>query len=297
MVAAVNDGSMFGDQSRVRILKTTIENFFSASGGINSYDTVIHAASQVGPAGILTHTGRLGSEIVRSIQLLVDACIDSNKPLVAFSSAEVYGRSGILSETDVVHVPTRFNTRLEYAIAKLLTECIVANNATRGLKAAVIRPFNVAGPRQSSAGGFVIPTFVQQALAGAPLTIFAGGEQKRAFLAAADLSRFLLEFVDAAISSPNLIFNLGNPDNTISISQLAHKIKRLTQSNSPIDHVDAKSIHGDLYEEALSVDKIPALGAALSLGWRPLVSLDELLRETINFYRAHPDPRSSISRK
>jgi len=44
MVAAVNDGSMFGDQSRVRILKTTIENFFSASGGINSYDTVIHAA-------------------------------------------------------------------------------------------------------------------------------------------------------------------------------------------------------------------------------------------------------------
>jgi nucleoside-diphosphate-sugar epimerase len=120
---------------------------------------------------------------------VVEACIAADAPLCTFSSAEVYGRSGLLHETDDIIVPPRYNVRLEYAIAKTLTEAITANARHRGLRGFVIRPFNVAGRGQSRAGGFVMPTFVQQALAGRPLTVFASGHQVRAFLAVTDLAR------------------------------------------------------------------------------------------------------------
>ena len=107
----------------------------------------------------------------------------------------------MLAEGDDIIVPTHYNARLEYAIAKTLTEAATINSRHRGLRGFVIRPFNVAGPRQSRAGGFVMPTFVQQALAGRPLTVFAGGGQERAFLSATDLARFITDHADAAFES------------------------------------------------------------------------------------------------
>ena len=119
---------------------------------------------------------------------------------------------------------SHYNVRLEYAIAKTLTEAVTINSRHRGLRGLVIRPFNVAGPRQSRAGGFVMPTFVQQALAGRPLTVFAGGEQQRAFLSAVDLARFVTEHLDAALESGAPIFNLGNPTNSTTVWGLAELI-------------------------------------------------------------------------
>jgi nucleoside-diphosphate-sugar epimerase len=185
-----------------------------------------------------------------------------------------------------------YSTRVEYAIGKALTEAMTLNSRRHGLKGLVIRPFNVTGSRQSKAGGFVMPTFVQQALAGEPITVFAGGRQTRAFLAATDLARFLVEHLDTALAGGQAIVNLGNPANTVSVLDLAHRIKLLTGSASPIAHVDGKAIHGELYEEAASVDKLPVLDAAAAAGWVPKVGLDELISQTIAFYRSHRDLRA-----
>ena len=92
-----------------------------------------------------------------------------------------------------------------------------------------------------------------------------------------------------ALAGGQGIVNLGNPANAISVLDLAHRIKRLTGSASPIVHVDGKTIHGELYEEAASVDKLPVLDAAAAAGWRPEVGLDELILQTIAFYRSHRD--------
>ena len=124
---------------------------------------------------------------------MIEECVEHDVALISFSSAEVYGRSGMLAEADDIIVPTHYNARLEYAIAKTLTEAATINSRHRGLRGFVIRPFNVGGPRQSRAGGFVMPTFVQQAIAGRPLTVFAGGGQERAFLSATDLARFITD--------------------------------------------------------------------------------------------------------
>ncbi|HET6550462.1 MAG TPA: NAD(P)-dependent oxidoreductase [Solirubrobacter sp.] len=291
MVAAVTDGREYED--RATIHRVSIADFVAGGGTFAGADLVVHAASHVGPAGILRHQGTLGADIVGTTQLVVEQCVEQDSALVAFSSAEVYGRSGLLQESDDLVVPTHYNARLEYAIAKTLTEAVTINSRHRGLRGFVIRPFNVAGPRQSRAGGFVMPTFVQQALAGRPVTVFAGGEQQRAFLSANDLARFVTEHVDAALESARPIFNLGNPANGTTVWGLAERVVERLGSGSPIEHADARAIHGPLSEEAESFQKLPVLDAAAAVGWTPHIGLDELIDETALYYRVRDDARDA----
>jgi nucleoside-diphosphate-sugar epimerase len=293
MVAAVTEGHEYDADPSCDVFRVSIADYFQAGGDFAGADLVIHAASHVGPAGILRHQGTLGADIVGTTQLVVDECVESEVALCAFSSAEVYGRSGLLREGDDIVVPTRYNARLEYAIAKTLTEAITLNSRHRGLRGLVIRPFNVAGPRQSRAGGFVIPTFVQQALAGRPLTVFAGGQQVRAFLSATDLARFVVDHLQPALDAEVPIVNLGNPGNATTIWGLAERIVERLGVDSPIEHTDAHLIHGPLYEEATSFEKVPVLEAAASVGWTPRIGLDELIDETALYYRVRDDARDA----
>jgi nucleoside-diphosphate-sugar epimerase len=292
MVAAVTDGREYEVAGCV-VHRVSIADFLAGGGTFAGADLVVHAASHVGPAGILRHQGTLGADIVGTTQLVVEECVEHDIALVAFSSAEVYGRSGMLQESDDLVVPVHYNVRLEYAIAKTLTEAVTINSRHRGLRGLIIRPFNVAGPRQSRAGGFVMPTFVQQAIAGRPLTVFAGGEQQRAFLSAVDLSRFVTEHLDAALESGAPIFNLGNPTNSTTVWGLAELIVQRLGSSSPIEHADARLIHGPLYEEAESFQKLPVLDAAAAVGWQPRIGLDALIDETALFYRVSDDARDA----
>ncbi len=285
LVSSVISTEPYETHPKCDVLKMSVEEYFMTGGTIRGAERVIHAASLVGPAGILRFAGQLGADIVRSCQLVIEECITHDVPVCDFSSAEVYGRSGELAEKDTILVPVDYTVRIEYAIAKTLTEAIMANSRHRGLRGIVIRPFNVTGPRQSERGGFVMPTFVQQALAGDDITVFATGEQLRAFLSVTDLTRFIVDHMDAAIESGELIYNIGNPDNNISVRALADRVKEMTGSSSQVVYADAKKIHGHLYEEAESFEKTPVLAAAPSVGWEPRIRLDALIQETIDYYR------------
>lgn len=289
-VASVSDGSEYEAHPHCTVVRESVEDFLQY-GSFEGVDRVIHAASHVGPAGILQYAGRLGPEMVRGAECVIEACLEADVSLCVFSSAEVYGRSGLLNESDDLRVPGAYNARVEYAIAKTLIEAMMVNSLYRGLRSFVIRPFNVAGPRQSQVGGFVMPTFVQQALSEQPLTVFASGEQVRSFTSASDLSRFLTEYWDAAIECEDTIFNIGNPANRTTIRELAGRVKRLLDSDSEIVSADAKLIHGPMYEEAESFEKVPSLGSAPKLGWRPEVGLDDLIVETAAFYQEREDYR------
>ncbi|MEZ5164935.1 MAG: NAD(P)-dependent oxidoreductase, partial [Acidimicrobiales bacterium] len=285
MVSSVISTTPYESHPDCTVLKMKVEDYFLQGGSVAGAERVIHAASLVGPAGILRFAGRLGPEIVRSAEMVVEECIAHDVPVVMFSSAEVYGRSGQLAEPDTLHVPVTYSVRIEYAIAKALTEAMVANSTHRGLRGIVIRPFNVTGPRQSEMGGFVVPTFVQQALAGDDITVFATGEQLRAFLSVSDLTRFIVDHMDDALASGRLIFNVGNPTNRITVRALADMVRDLTGSSSRVVYADAKKIHGDLYEEAESFEKTPVLDNSLAVGWSPKVDLEALILETIEYYR------------
>ena len=277
----------------IKHIAASVEEYLSRAPSLSRFDRVIHCASYVGPAALLGHSGRIGPAIVRATAALIEACVRADIPLVNFSSAEVYGRSGMLFEDSDVRVPPHYSARIEYALGKLTAEAMCINGKDRGLRSVVLRPFNVAGPRQSRFGGFVLPTFVQQALAGRPLTVFATGRQKRAFCAVSDLCRFIHDYLDdAAFDSPR-IYNVGNPENTIGIYDLALRVREMVGSPSEIVFADARAIYGPGYEEAESFEKLPDISSATELGWAPEVGLDELVAETIAYYRTHEDTRAA----
>jgi nucleoside-diphosphate-sugar epimerase len=155
------------------------------------------------------------------------------------------------------------------------------------------RSFNVAGPRQSRFGGFVLPTFVQQALLGQPLTVFATGRQKCVFLSVRDLCRFINDYLPDSVFDHPRVFNVGNPANATTIYDLAVRVRDRVGSASDIVFTDARTIYGESYEEAESFEKLPDIHGAQELGWGPQVSLDDLIDETIGYYRTHRDTRAA----
>lgn len=285
-----------GPVGAITVVQKTVEDYLVEAGSLDDFDMVVHCASYVGPASILGFAGQLGPAIVGTTAKVIEKCIAADIPLVNFSSAEIYGKSGILREDGDIRVPPYFNPRIEYALGKLTAEAMCINSKVHGLRSATIRPFNVAGPRQSRYGGFVMPTFVQQALQGLPMTVFASGQQRRAFLSVFDLCRFIDEHLtDEAFNDPK-IYNVGNPGNTTEIYELAVRIKEMTGSESDIIYADATKIYGPQYEEAESFEKLPELKNAAALGWQPRMDLDALIQETIEYYSAHADLRGANAR-
>ena len=146
----------------VEVVTKSVEDYLVEVGNLDNFDMVVHCASYVGPASILGYAGQLGPAIVSTTAKVIDKCVAADIPLVNFSSAEIYGKSGILREDGDIRVPPYFNPRIEYALGKLTAEAMCINSKHSGLRSATIRPFNVAGPRQSRYGGFVMPTFVSR---------------------------------------------------------------------------------------------------------------------------------------
>ena len=118
--------------------------------------------------------------------------------------------------------------------------------------------------------GRAIPTFVRQALANEPLTVFGDGSQTRSFCYADDLIRGL---VALASSGEHLPVNLGNP-RELTLLELAETVIRVTSAKS------------ELVFEALPVDdpqvRQPDITRARQLlGWEPQVSLEDGLRRML----------------
>jgi dTDP-glucose 4,6-dehydratase len=158
-----------------------------------------------------------------------------------------------------------------YDEAKRYAEALtMAYHNQQGVDTSVARIFNTYGPRMRPHDGRAIPTFVRQALAGEPLTVFGDGSQTRSFCYVDDLIRgiYLL-----ATSEEHLPVNIGNPDE-FTLLELANAVIRITGTSSPIVF------------EALPVDdpqvRQPDITRARQvLGWEPEVPLEEGLRRLL----------------
>jgi UDP-glucuronate decarboxylase len=139
----------------------------------------------------------------------------------------------------------------------------------------VARIFNTYGPRMHPDDGRVISNFIRQALLGEPLTLYGDGSQTRCFCYVSDL----VDGIVRLMNSPDQLtgpINLGTP-HEISMRDLAEKILALTGSNSairdePLPADDPKQRQPDIRR------------AREELGWQPLVSLDEGLKRTIQYF-------------
>ena len=144
------------------------------------------------------------------------------------------------------------------------------------LEIKVARIFNTYGPKMNPFDGRVVSNFIVQALKGEDITIYGDGNQTRSFCYVDDLINGITKFMNSA-SNINGPINLGN-NSEFTMIELAEKVLKLTKSKSklifktlPLD--DPRQRQPDLNE------------AKEKLDWEPLVSLDDGLKETINYFK------------
>jgi UDP-glucuronate decarboxylase len=140
----------------------------------------------------------------------------------------------------------------------------------------VARIFNTYGPRMHPNDGRVVSNFIVQALKGDDITIFGDGQQTRSFCYVDDLIDGLLRLMDSAngITGP---VNLGNPTE-FTMLELAERVLQLTKSKSKLAF---KPLPADDPRQ-----RKPDIGLAQqALGWKPAVSLEDGLKETIEYFR------------
>ena len=172
--------------------------------------------------------------------------------------------------------------RWSYACSKALDEFLaLAYWREKKLPTVIVRLFNTVGPRQTGQYGMVIPTFVKQALAGRPVTVFGDGNQSRCFCYVGDVVGALMKLMDDE-KAVGEVFNVGS-NQEITIMDLARKVKELTNSESEIAYVP----YDEAYEEGFEdmPRRIPDISKVNALvGFRPEMTLEGILKSVIDFH-------------
>jgi UDP-glucose 4-epimerase len=259
---------------------------------VDRADAVFHLAAAVGVKLIVEAPVRTIETNVHGTEVVLTHASKKQKLVVIFSTSEVYGKSADVpfrEDSDLVMGPTHKH-RWAYACSKAIDEFLaLAYHRERRLPVIIVRLFNTVGPRQTGRYGMVIPTFVHQALTGAPITVHGDGLQTRSFTYVGDvvgaLTRLLTE--PSAIGQ---VFNIGNMEE-VSMLDLAHRVRAMTGSASEIVLVPYDQAYEagfeDMPRRVPSLDKIAAL-----IGYRPTLMLDDILRLVVDHTRAALEPAS-----
>jgi dTDP-glucose 4,6-dehydratase len=235
-------------------------------------DFVYHLASPASPIDYLRlplHTLKVGSYGTHHTLGLAKA---KRARFLIASTSEVYGDPKVHPQPESYwgHV-NPIGPRGVYDEAKRYAEALtMAYHRQQGVDTAIVRIFNTYGSRMRPHDGRAIPTFLRQALANRPITVFGDGSQTRSFTYVSDLIRGIIALAESGHHDP---VNIGNPDE-FTLLELAETVKDLTGSAS------------ELIYEALPVDdpkqRKPDITLAKELlGWSPEVSLREGLQLTI----------------
>jgi nucleoside-diphosphate-sugar epimerase len=242
-------------------------------------DAVFHMASPASPPGYLrlpVETMRVNAE---GTYHLLEGARRRNARFLITSTSEAYGDPEIHPQREDYwgHV-NPVGTRAVYDEGKRFAEAMtMAYVRTFGLNARIVRIFNTYGPHSDPEDGRLVPNFITQALRNEPLTIFGTGEQTRSLCYVSDLVEGLMRamFTDRAIGE---VINLGNPEEH-TVLEYAERIRDLCGSSSVITPVPA-NLGDDPQRRRPDITKAGEL-----LGWKPVVGLDEGLRQTIAYFR------------
>ncbi|MEU1523771.1 UDP-glucuronic acid decarboxylase family protein [Nocardia rhamnosiphila] len=253
--------------------------------GLGWFDVVFHLASAASPPDYL----RLPIETLRAGSLGTANALDlaerTGARFVLASTSEVYGDPGIHPQPEGYwgHV-NPVGPRSVYDEAKRYAEALtMAYHRERGVNTAIARIFNTYGPRMRADDGRMVPTFIAQALADAPLTVAGTGEQTRSLCYVEDTVRGLLALARTDHAGP---VNIGNPCE-LSVRSLAEEIRAAAGSNSTLEYVD-----GAIDDPQRRCPDIAL--ARRALGWQPSVDRAEGLRRTIDWFAGRTAPADEL---
>ncbi|GLZ02200.1 NAD-dependent epimerase/dehydratase family protein [Actinoplanes sp. NBRC 103695] len=241
------------------------------------FDAILHMASPASP----TDFAKLPMEILRvgsigTLALLDRAVEDAARFLMA-STSEAYGDPLVHPQPESYWGNVNPNgIRSVYDESKRFSEAAtMAYHRFHGLDTAIVRIFNTYGPRMRPDDGRAIPTFIDQALRGTPLTVQGTGSQTRSITYVDDLVRGILLLLDSTETGP---INCGT-EHEITMLDLASLIVRLAGSDSAIELVERAPDDPEKRRPDLTL-------ARKLLGYEPQVGPEDGLRRTIDYFRS-----------
>ncbi len=250
---------------------------------------------------------------------LVKRCAERAVRLIHFSTAEVYGRHALDTHgrpTELMHEDDSCfllgpvgRERWTYSCAKQLLERVIWAHGQHGqLPFSIIRPFNTVGPRMDYLPGIdgegtprVLACFMNALLRGEPLQLVNGGAQRRAFMDVSDMVEALCRVLERPKQCDGQIFNLGNPDNDISIAELGRMLAGAFAALAPerapakFETISAEAFYGSGYDDTQV--RLPDISKAQRLlGWKPQKSLAEALPAIVRDYAERYGARVAAAR-
>jgi len=239
-------------------------------------DYILHFASPASPIDYLElpiQTLKVGSLGTHKALGLAKA---KKARFLLASTSEVYGDPLIHPQPEAYYGNVNpIGPRGVYDEAKRFAEALtMAYHRYHGVDTRIVRIFNTYGPRMRLNDGRVVPSFLHQALTGENLTVFGDGMQTRSFCYVSDLIEGIYRLLCSAINDP---VNIGNPVE-MTIMDFAKKIHEVAGGNGEI-------IFKPLPQDDPKVRQPDITKAKGLLGWSPKVSLDEGIRETLNYYK------------
>jgi UDP-glucose 4-epimerase len=248
-------------------------------------DVVFHLAAAVGVKLIVEQPVHTIETNVHGTEVVLKHANKKKKLVFIASTSEVYGKSADVpfrEEADLVLGATAKH-RWAYACSKLIDEFLaLAYWKEKKLPVIVVRLFNTVGPRQTGQYGMVLPTFVRQALAGHPLTVFGDGIQSRSFTYVGDVVGALVSLMTEP-RAVGEVFNVGNTAE-VSIRELAERVLALSGSRSPIHFIPYDEAYEagfeDMPRRVPDITKLHAL-----VGFTPKMGLDDIIRLVIEHVR------------
>lgn len=247
---------------------------------------VFHLASAVGVRLVVEEPVRTIETIVGGTDVVLRACARYRRPVLLTSTSEVYGR-GVkvpFAETDDCVMGPTTTRRWAYACAKALDEFLaLAHWHETRLPVVIARLFNTVGPRQTGRYGMVIPRFLEQGLAGEPITVYGDGTQSRCFAHVADVVAALVGLM-ARPDARGQVYNIGN-DQEVTIEELAAKVRELTGGRSPIKRVPYSEAYTAGFEDMQR--RVPDLAKIRGLlDYRATRDLDAILTDMLSDLRS-----------
>ena len=241
---------------------------------------IVHCAAIAGVDDVLRSPVRVMRVNVIGTYNVLEAALStlgSVERFIDFSTSEVFGTHAFrVHEGQVSTIGSVGEARWTYAVSKLAGEHMShAYHDELGLPAVTVHPFNVFGPGQI--GGGAIRAFIENALEGRDLVIHGDGSQIRAWCYVDDMVEGTLR----CLEHPDAVgqaFNIGNTRSTVTIYDLAQRIRRLTEAD--VEIVFQPLHYADVELRIPNVEK-----ARDVLGFDAKVDLDEGLARTIAWYR------------
>jgi UDP-apiose/xylose synthase len=289
-------------EGRLELVQASIQEPGILEDAVAGCDLVLSLTALCNPALYNTRPQEVIEANFTHLVPLVELCTVHRRWLIHFSTCEVYGKSqpgaAPLSED---HSPLVLGPvgreRWTYACAKQLLERLIwACGRHRDLPFTIIRPFNVIGPRMDFLDGFdgrgtprVLACFMRALMLGEPLRLVDGGQQRRSFIYISDFVDAVVRVIERPGACRGEIINIGNPDNDVTIADLARRMASVFQRRHAPDRtfvaeaVTAESFYGPGYDDA--EHRVPEIDkAARLLGWRPTTTLDQMLPVIVDDY-------------